>query len=102
MINSSTKNDPCCDKQDIINNKGTNVCRGCGTVNGYQIAEEYVDFHENKYQIKKKSVHKRKYNFENIIKNICSKYELQISVHDLDKVHQIFIEIGKSMVIIKE
>jgi len=46
----------CCEKQDMINNKGTNVCRNCGTVSGYDTASEYVDFHENKYKIVKKSV----------------------------------------------
>jgi len=47
---------PCCEKQDIINNKGTNVCCNCGTVNNYDVATEYIDFHESKYKIVKKSV----------------------------------------------
>ena len=37
---------PCCNKQGMVNNKGTNVCRNCGTVNSYCIASEYVDFYE--------------------------------------------------------
>ena len=32
----------CCEKQDMINNKGTNVCRNYGTVHSYGIASEYV------------------------------------------------------------
>ena len=39
---------------NIINNEGTNVCRSCFTVNGYKAANEYIDFHENKYKIMKK------------------------------------------------
>jgi len=55
----TTINIPCCEKQDMINNKGTNVCRNCGTVNSYDTASEYVDIHENKYKIVKKSVYQR-------------------------------------------
>lgn len=57
--------------QNMVNNKGIYVCRNCGTVNGYDIASEYVDFHENKYKIVKKSVYQRKYHLENVINNIC-------------------------------
>ena len=71
---------PCCDKQDMINNKGTNVCRNCGTVNSYDIASEYVDFYENKYRFVKKSVYQRKYHLEKVINDISSKNGWQISV----------------------
>jgi len=69
----------CCEKQDIINNKGTNVCRNCGTVNNYDIASEYVDFHENKYKIVKKSFYQRKYHLDNVLNDITSKNGWQIS-----------------------
>ena len=82
-------------KRDMINNKGKNVCRNCGTVNSYGIASEYVDLHENKYKIVKKSVYQRKYHLENVINDICSKYKLQISVCDLTKIYKIFKEIEK-------
>jgi len=32
----STKNDPCCDKQLMINDDGALMCQSCGTVNDYQ------------------------------------------------------------------
>jgi len=37
---------PCCKKQDIINNKGMNVCCNCGSVHGYGATLEFVDFYE--------------------------------------------------------
>jgi len=66
----------------MVNNKGTNVCRNCDTVNSYGLASEYVDFHENKYKIVKKSLYQRKYHLENVINDICSIYKLQMSVCD--------------------
>ena len=36
----STKHKPCCYKQSLINNNITNICQGCGTVNGYQTAKD--------------------------------------------------------------
>ena len=90
----------CCEKQDMVNNKGTNVFRNCGIVDSYSIASKYVDFHENKYKIVKKSVYHRKYHLENVINDICSKYKLQISVYDLTKIHQVFREIDKILPLI--
>ena len=50
----------CYSKQDMINNKGANICRNCSTVNSYGIASEYVHFYENKHRFVKKSVYQRK------------------------------------------
>ena len=35
----STTNDPCCDKQSMINDNGAYICPSCGTVNNYQTAK---------------------------------------------------------------
>jgi len=76
------------------------IAPSCGTVNSYSIASEYIDFHENKYKIVKKSVYQRKYHLENVINDICSKYKLQISVCDLTKIYKILTRyFHKSMVI---
>ena len=57
--------------------------------------KDYVDFHENRHRFRQKSVYQRKYHLENILRDICSKYNLQISVSNLAKIHQTFIEIDK-------
>ena len=69
----------CCDMQDLINNNGMNVCRSCGVVHGYNFANKYIDFYENKGKTVRKSIYDRKYNLYNIINNICRKYNFQIS-----------------------
>ena len=92
----------CCEKQDTINNKSKNVCRNCGTVSGYDIASEYIDFRENKYKIVKKSVYQRKYHLENVLNDITSKNWWQLSVNNKNRIHDIFRKIDKIMVIVNE
>ena len=70
----------CCDCQDIINDNGSIVCRNCGVVQGYKTAREYVDFYENRYRMRRKSVYHRKYHLNNILMNISTKYNMTFSV----------------------
>ena len=55
--------DPCYEKIDLIKDDGMNVCKNCGVVNGYDLQALYIDFHDNKYKIRRKSVYIRKYHF---------------------------------------
>ena len=66
------------------------VCTNCGTVNGYLAANEFVDFYENMYRIRKKSIHHRKYHISNIIDDITPKNKTQISYNDRGKILRIF------------
>lgn len=62
----------------------------CCTVNDYEVTSEDIDFHENKYRIVKKSIYQRKYHLENVINDLRSKYNLQISVQNLNKIDNVF------------
>ena len=42
----STINYLSCDKQNLVNENGSNICKRCGTVNNYQIAKKYINFYE--------------------------------------------------------
>ena len=88
------RDNACCDKQDVINDNGTNVCRSCGIVHGYDIAREHIDFYE-KQRIVRKSVYHRKYHIQNTINDISAKHRLQISVKNRTKICRIFEEIDK-------
>ena len=37
-----------------------NVCKSCGVVHGAPILYDYIDFYQDMYKIKKKSVYQRK------------------------------------------
>ena len=89
------KYDLCCDCQDIINNDGMIVCRSCGIVQGYETAREYIDFYENKYRMKRKSVYHRKYHINNVLTDLSLKYRITFSVVQKNKIMELFSVIGK-------
>ena len=89
------KYDLCCDCQDIINNDGMIVCRSCGIVQGYETAREYVDFYENKYRMKRKSVYYRKYHINNVLTDLSLKYRITFSVVQKNTIMELFSVIGK-------
>ena len=90
----SVKYDSCCDCQDIINDNGMIVCQSCGIVQGYKMAREYVDFYENRYRMRRKSVYHRKYHLNNILMDISTKHNITFSVEQKNKIMRIFSEIG--------
>lgn len=95
LQDSSVKHDLCCDKQDIINNNGMNVCQNCGSVRDYDVADEYFDFHKNRSRIVRKSIYHRKYHLHNKIDFLSSKNGVQISFKDRDKIIRVFNEIDE-------
>ena len=85
----------CCDKQEIINDNGEIVCRRCGVIQYFDYHKEYIDFYENKYKIRKKSVYIRKYHPNNILINICEQNNIQLRNSDKLKRFEIFDKINK-------
>ena len=84
----------CCDSQDVIKNKGMFVCRSCGVVRGYETAREYINFYENLYRMKRKSLYHRKYHLNNILMDIGIKHNIIFSFDEKNKIMRIFSEIG--------
>ena len=91
----SVKYELCCDFQTIINDNGMNACKICGVVQGYDISSEYVDFHENRHKLKRKSVYHREYHINNSLLRIQEKYNIDISYHQKYKIDRVLKEIGK-------
>ena len=69
----------CCDKQDMYNDEGMNVCTNCGSVYGYDQVNEFIDFHNDMFKIRRKSIYKRKYHIENVIADFRSKNNIHRS-----------------------
>ena len=80
---------------EIVIDNGYIVCRNCGVVQGYKTAREYIDFYENRYRMRRKSVYHRKYHLNNILMDISTKYNMTFSVEQKNKIMRIFSEIGK-------
>ena len=85
----------CCDNQEIVINNGYIVCKNCGVVQGYKKAKEFINFYENLYRIRRKSIYHRKYHLNNILMDIGTKYNITFSVEQKNKIMRIFSEIGK-------
>ena len=87
--------DLCCQSQDVINDKGTNVCRSCGVVQGYRSVKEYVDFYESKHRFRRKSVYHREYHVINRIDFLSGESNVQMLHEDKAKMVRIFKEVDR-------
>ena len=83
----------CCSKQEMVNINGMNACVNCGLVNGYDYVQEYFNFYENMYKIRRKSVYHRKYHIDNVLNNICYENNIQFTYHQREKIYKVFVEI---------
>ena len=91
----SAKYDSCCESSEIINDNLMLVCRSCGSVHRYETSTEYVDFYENKYRMKRKSVYHRKYHINNVLTDLSSRSRITFSVVQKNKIMELFSVIGK-------
>ena len=66
------------------------VCTNCCSVHGYKSANEFVDFRENMYGIRKRSVYHKKYHILNVINDIAQKNRMQIGYYNREKILRIF------------
>ena len=85
----------CCDCREIVINNGNIVCKNCGIVQGYKKAKEFINFYENRYRMRRKSVYHRKYHLNNILMDISTKHKITFSVEQKNKIMRIFSEIDK-------
>ena len=85
--------EPCCTEQDIETVNGMNTCVNCGLVDGYVFVNEYIDFYNHMHRIRNKSVYHRKYHIENVLDSISSKNNIQLTCHQREQIHKVFVEI---------
>ena len=84
----------CCSKPDMANKNGMNVCLNCGLVHGYDYANEYIDFYENMYKIRRRSVYHRKYHIESVLNNIYFETRIDLTHDQRDRIYRVFAEIS--------
>ena len=57
-----------CDKKELILVNGfQTTCQNCGLVDHVIFKDDYINFYENMYKIRKKSVYIRKYYIRNVL-----------------------------------
>ena len=104
-VSSSNDNDnKClCNNPEMIIEDYTEMCKSCGFITKYLFSNEYINFHENKYKIKKKSIYFRKYHIINILDHIIYKenVDIQLTYENYTKMFKIFELINSVLVKIK-
>ena len=81
----TVKYESCCKNMELENNNGVYICVNCGQADRYDMVNEYIDFYENNYRIRRKSVYHRKYHIENIILTII-KVNVVYMLHLIKKI----------------
>ena len=82
----------CCIDQNILEDDYSTVCQNCGS-QSYKYVSNYIDFYENMYKIRRKSIYQRKYHIENVMNDICFKNRIDLTHDQRDRIYKIFIEI---------
>ena len=54
------------------------------------MADEYIDFYENRHRIKTKSIYYRKYHIINTLNDIAQKNNIQLDYYDRESILRIF------------
>ena len=80
----------CCSISELTNDNNCLVSKPCGSVNGYKAVKEFINFYENRYRIKRKSVYHRKYHIMNVMNDIAQTNGIQIGYYNREKILRIF------------
>ena len=84
----------CCLKPNISNKNGIYTCISCGLVHGYVNVNEYIDFYENMYKIRRRSVYHRKYHIESVLNNIYFETRIDLTHDERERIFRVFAEIS--------
>ena len=91
----------CCKNMKLIKDKLV-LCKNCGQVHDYLTADEYVDFYENRLEIKRKSVYHRKYHILNVINDIAQNNNIQVGYYNREKILRILTKLHRKSIIFAE
>ena len=94
LIEGDKMVEPCCSEPSVGNKNGMNVCLHCGLVHGCEYVIGYIDFYENMYKIRRKSIYQRKYHIENVMNDICFKNSIDLTHDQRERIFRVFAEIS--------
>ena len=70
------------------------MCTNCGVIRSYCFDTEFVDFYQNIYRIRRKSIYCRKYHIENTFNDLQIDHGLILSCSQRDRIQKAFAVIG--------
>ena len=94
LIEGNKDDEPCCSEPNVGNKNGMNVCLHCGLVHCCEYVIGYLDFYENMYKIRRKSIYQRKYHIENVMNDICFKNSIDLTYNQRERIFKVFAEIS--------
>ena len=84
----------CCNDPQLEQNDTMLICILCGSVHGYNNEPEFIDFYENVYKIRRKSIYIRKYHIENTMNELLIKHKVELTHYHRDLIYKVFEVIG--------
>ena len=84
----------CCETQVLVDIDGIRVCISCGMVYECITKCDYIDFYENMFRIRRKSVYIRKYHIEKIVNDLLFNHDVELSHNQRTQIYKIFELIG--------
>ena len=94
LVKGNISSDLCCEKQVLCDIDGILVCISCGMVYECITKCDYIDFYENMFRIRRKSVYIRKYHIEKIVNDLLFGKNVELTHNQRTKVYKIFKLIG--------
>ena len=84
----------CCENPEIRDIDGIQVCTDCGLVHSCLSKSDYIDFFENVYRIRRKSIYIRKYHIENIMNDLLLNQGVELTYDQRARIYKVFEHIG--------
>ena len=94
LIKGDISSVSCCNNERIEDIDGIRVCFSCGLVHCTISKSDYIDFYENVYKIRRKSIYIRKYHIENSLNNLLLDQGVELTYDQRDRIYKIFEQIG--------
>ena len=85
----------CCDNPTFESENGKILCQNCSQLTGEDLIAEYIDFYQDMYKIRKKSIYNQKYHIENVIRDLTAAHNIQITRAQINQTLGKFNEIQK-------
>ena len=94
LIKGNISSDLCCETPQIVDIDGMRVCISCGLVHNAISKSDYIEFYENLFRIRRKSIYIRRYHIENLLNDLLVNQGVELTHNQRTQIYKIFELIG--------
>ena len=94
LIKDTSSSDLCCENPQIFDVGGMRVCISCGLVHNAISKSDYIEFYENLFRLRRKSIYIRKYHIENTLNDLLVIQGVELTHNQRTQIYKIFELIG--------